>query len=137
MDKSTKISKNEYIKLKNFAYYAYDFYNKASDEKACSFFQECMNRYETEEERVILANTLICPFDMELQQFLSNNKLTQDNVEIICQRFKITPEIIDYKSREYVKYDYVQCVGEGSIDYDIILELSKKFVEKGPIDRKI
>ena len=136
MDKIEKISKEQYIKLKNFAYYAYDFYHKASKENAASFFQDCINRYETDEERRILADTFTCPFDMELQQFLSNNKLNRDNIELLCERFKITPEMIDRKSMEYIKYNYIQCAGEGSLDYNIIFQLSKEFVENGPISKK-
>ena len=136
MDKIAKISKERYIELKNFAYYAYDFYHKASKENADSIFQDCMNKYETAEEKRILADTLICPFDMELQQFLTSHKLTQENIEMLCERFKITRELIDRKSTEYIKYDYIQCAGEGSLDYSVIFRLSKEFVENGPIDKK-
>lgn len=137
MNQIDKISKEDYIALKNFAYCAYGFYRRASKEIASSYFQGCMNKYHTEEEKTILANTLICPFDIELQQAFSNNKATIDNIKLICDKFNITPEIIEQKLIEYHKYDYAMCVGDGSLNYNIIFELSKEFVENGQIAKKI
>lgn len=136
MKENIRLDKQKYVELKDLAYYAYDIYHKASDEKASILLKDFLAQYTSDEEKKIFTNTLLCPFDMELYQFLSNHVLSSENVQFICETFNITEEIINQKWQEYLKYNYIQCVGEGSLDYHIIFELSKEFLKNATDDEK-
>ena len=84
----------------------------------------------------VARNTFLCPYDMELYQILNNNGLSDSNVQYINKKFNIDKEILKQKWQEYLKYNYIQCVGENLIDYHIVFELSKEFLNNTSDSKK-
>lgn len=117
----------EYIELKNLAYYAYDFYEKSSAPKAQEFLKSFLDKYDNDEFKQIFLNTILCPYDLEICQYIDNHKLDEVTALSVCDMFKITNEVFQQKTVEYIKYHFSDFVNQGLIDNNIVSQLSKNF----------
>lgn len=124
------LDKSKYAELKNLAYFTYDIYHKSSSEKAELLLQEFLKKFETDEEKKIFTNTLLCPFDIELYQDVMYGTPSQENILNIMVKFDITKEEFEDKVKEYDKYHFLNCVGEQLIDNNLTFELSKLFLQR-------
>ena len=124
----TKLSKNQYVKLKNLSYCVYLLDREHSSNKAQRVMKEELEKYDDKELKIISYNTLLFPFDVELYNFLLNKKMSDEDILQASEKFDIPMEVVRQKISEYVKYQFIDCVNDGTIDYNAISELAKQLL---------
>lgn len=69
------------------------------------------------------------PFDIELFNFMYGKDLSDENVLLAADRFKIPVELVRDKIREYISYFYTNSSISNNIDSEKTFKLSKIYVE--------
>lgn len=126
--KTVGLNKDQYAKLKNLSYYVYLLdHSTTYYQKAQRIMKEELEKYDNNEMKTVVYNTLLFPFDVELYNLLmgGNGKISEKDIQVAADKFDIPVDVVKQKLNEYLGYGFINLVGEGKIEYDVTLKLSK------------
>ena len=121
----------EYAKFKE---YVYEIYLKNIYEPNTNIIDEqrilVHNKFNSRQIDKIYNTTIAFPFDVELFNCLIGIKINSENIDRVANKFKIPAELVVSKIKEYAVYPIDNINGQGLINKDYILELSRLFVSR-------
>ncbi len=125
-----KLTIQQYAKLKTLAYQVYMKDMIHSGMKARNIMSRLLEEFHYNDLHQIISNTFLFPFDIELHNFLIDRKFDDETMEQASIKFHIPIDLVKQKVKEYAKYRFINCVGEGLIDYNITYSLSNQLLEQ-------
>lgn len=86
--------------------------------------------FKSEQLDKIYEDTISFPYDLELFQSLIGVKLSPENLDKIANEFDISIELLVSKIREYSMYNIEMINGQGFINSNFVLKLSRLYLNR-------
>lgn len=134
--KIERLDKKSYAKLKMFSYNLYFNFGSEYLDADSEPMVSLLEKYSDFEKQVVI-NTLRCPYDIELYNFMYDRKIDDASIKLCADTFDISKDVIIEKITECYNNNFIDCVGEGLIDYNVTHRLSSEFAEKLEEKKKI
>lgn len=134
--KFEKLDKKSYAKLKMFSYNLYFNFGSEYLDADSEPMVSLLEKYSDFEKQIVI-NTLRCPYDIELYNFMWNKKMDDASIKLCADTFGISKDVIVEKITECYSNHFFDCISEGLIDYNVTHRLSSEFAEKLEEKKKI
>ena len=127
-----KISTNKYVEFKTALY---NLYIRNIENPESNLIEKKRNelnqKYNNEYLNKIYDTTMMCPFDLELSNFLENSRsIPSEALLEASEKFKIPVDVVKDKLEEYVNYRFSYLYKIALVDRDVISKLSEIYGEK-------
>ena len=130
--KMSKISTKKYIEFKTALYKLYIRSIENPDSNLVERKRlELDQRYNNEYLNKLYDTTMMCPFDLELSNYLENSRsIPKEALLEASLKYGIPVDVVKLKLEEYVNYRFSYLYKIGLIDQDVVSKLSELYTEK-------
>ena len=113
-----KLDIRAYATLKNIAYeQVLKDLNKPTTTNRENVAKVLHDKFNSEVIDTIYANTVSFPYDSVLYNYMKHKKLSDDELQLIAERFSIPKELLMAKIKEYITYDFSKAMKQKLLNW--------------------